>query len=570
MRRAGKFAVIMLVIAVLLPLNLPVSGGYSGPEPEPSLTMLAVGDLMLGREVEKLAAASSQGLDYPFAPTSDLTHAADLTFGNLESPLVLPEAAQAIDPSEGYLLQASPAYAAHLKQAGFNLLSLANNHAFDYGPAGVASTVKSLREAGLPFAGAGENPVATLFFEKNGLKLALVAATQADPREPDRAGAYVALFDSERVLQQIREARSQADLVIVALHWGSEYQAAPSKWQQEWVVQASAAGADLILGAHPHVVGPFEVLNNRTVVAYSLGNFIFDSRNPPATTQSAGLYLKLDKKGVAAAMVVPLKIEGDRPRPLQPEEREAGLNQLNQTPGKNPAFQAQALYWNGADWAVSPGLFYRRDATPDGTINLAASRTLQVRDLASDLGGYSTGRVIDASAPDSEQTTEERLELKDGRLSVWRPGNSGWQLIYKSPPEWRVQQFAFGDADEDGRNEVVFSLWKNNGQDDKGLDRSHPFVYGWRRGAFRPVWAGSALADPIREFALADFKGDGHNQLVVLEGNYADPQNAAAHFATVWGWNGWGYELLFRSPQGHYSSLDYLPGQPYAFFKQTS
>ncbi len=190
--------------------------------------------------------------------------------------------------------------------------------------------------------------------------------------------------------------------------------------------------------------------------------------------------------------------------------------------------------------------------------------------MTGDQGGYSTGRVIDNFSPNNEQTTAERIELKDGSLSVWRPGSSGWQLIFKSPPQWRVQQFAFGDADEDGRPELVLSLWKNNGQDDQGLDRSHPFVYGWRRGAFRPVWAGSALADPIREFTLADFKGDSHHELVVLEGSYADSKDAPANYATVWGWNGWGYELLFRSSQGHYSSLDYLPGQPYAFFKQTS
>jgi poly-gamma-glutamate synthesis protein (capsule biosynthesis protein) len=569
-RQAGKIAAIALVIVVLLPLNLPVSGGYSRPELEPGLTMLAVGDLMLGRGVEKLASASTQGLDYPFSLTASLTHSADLTFGNLESPLVTPDASQAIDPSEGYLLQANPAYALSLQKAGFNLFTLANNHAFDYGPGGVLSSVNTLREAGLEYAGAGDNPAATLFFDKNGLTLALVAATQVDPRDPGRAGAYVGLFDSERVLNQIREARRRADLVIVALHWGSEYQAEPSKWQREWVARASAAGADLILGTHPHVVGPFEVLNNRTVVAYSLGNFISDNGYPPATTRSVGLYLKLDKRGVASAMAIPLKIEADRPRPLQPHEREEGLRLLNQTSDHGSAFQAQALYWNGTDWAISPGLFYRRDASPNGAISLPASRTLQVQDWSGEQGGYNAGRVIDDLSFSGAQTIDERIELKGGNLTVWRPDPNGWHLIFESPPEWRVQQFAFGDADEDGRPELVFSLWKNNGQDDKGLDRSHPFVYGWRRGAFRPVWAGSALADPIREFALADFKGDGHNELVVLEGSYADTNNAPANYATVWAWNGWGYELLFRSSQGHYSSLDYPPGQPYAFFKQTS
>lgn len=571
----GKFLLLMLVLPVLGIPGLPVSGGPGGPELEPEVSMLAVGDIMLGRGVENLASVSPQGLDYPFALTGEFTKSTDLTFGNLESPLFTPptslsSSTQALTPEEGYLFRADPGYAMALKKAGFNILSFANNHSFDYGVNGVLSTVKSLSEAGIEVAGAGESPGATIFLEKNGLNLALVAATQVVTRDPENAGTYVALFDSERILHQIREARLRADLVIVALHWGDEYQSASSKWQEDWVAQASAAGADLILGAHPHVVGPFEVLNHRTVIAYSLGNFIFDSRYPPSTKDSVGLYLKLDKRGVASATAIPLKIEGDRPRPLQPQELEEGMRLLSRPTGKSPDFQAGVIYWNGTDWATGSGLSYRRDASPGGRIKLPASRVQQVQDLSGEQGGYSANRVTNDTSLAGEETVTERIELKGGSLHVWRQVDTGWKLTFESPPEWQVQQFAFGDADEDGRPELIFSLWKNNGPDDGGQARSHPFVYGWRRGAFRPVWAGSALADPIREFALGDFKGEGPNELVVLEGNYADPQDAPARYVTVWRWNGWGYELLFRSLQGYYFSLDFVPGQPYAFFKQNS
>ena len=538
------------------------------PDPDPALTLVAVGDIMLGRDVASVSATAPEGDDYPFALVKNLAGPNDLLFGNLESPLVAPEHLNAIqgNPEEGYRFPGKPSSAAALKRAGFDLVTMANNHAYDFGKVGVEDTLNALKAAGIDSIGAGKQPGAIKYIQRNGLKLAFIAATDVLPQTPDEAAQEISLFKPDEVLKAIREARPQADVVIVALHWGEEYKQVSSQAQRAFVQQASDAGADLILGAHTHVVGEFDVINNHTVVAYSLGNFVFDARYPPTTLDSVALYVNLDKHGVVSAMAVPFKIENDRPRPLKPEERADGLAKLNQLAADCSLCQSNAVIYNGQDWQTVPAMAYVRDNKPDQTINLPLSQTRQVRDLTLDYGGYNTGKAVTNFA--SQPQTDERFVLQNGMLSVWRPDQAGkWDMIWQTKPGWQVQQYTFGDADEDGRPELMFTMWKNDGKDDAGQYRSHPFVYGWRRDAFRPVWAGSALADPIREFALSDFDHDGHNELVVLEGNYADAWHDPARYVTVLRWNGWGYELLYRGPLGQYSSLVYPGNQPYAFFK---
>ncbi|HEX2916453.1 MAG TPA: CapA family protein [Chloroflexia bacterium] len=567
-RQGGVVALLlvtMLVVSEWLSFPNNSSPDNQPPAPEPGLTMLAVGDIMLGRDVAQKSA--TEGPDYPFVQVQNLTRSADLVFGNLESPLVsAAHQHQVVSPDERYVFPAETEMSLALKRSGFNLLSLANNHIYDFGKAGVEDTLSALQSAGITSVGAGQQASEVRYLEQGGLKLAIVSATQVSPRQPEQAGSMINLFNQVELLNQIKEARAQADVVIVALHWGEEYSAIPDQSERNFARQAAEAGADLILGTHPHVIGNFEVINQKTVVAYSLGNFIFDSRFPPESQESVGLYLKLDKQGVASAIAIPLKIENDRPRPLLAQEREDGLKKLSQK--ADPAFQSEVVFWNGSEWQEGAALAYRREALSGGTINLPASQIRQVRDLIKDYGGYSTGKVVNDL--NQEPRTDERIVLRNRQLSVWRPGQDGhWENIWQTPPGWEVEQFSFGDADEDGRPEVIFSLWKDDGKDDSGQMRSHPFVYGWRRNAFRPVWAGSALADPIKEFALADFDQDRHNELVVLEGNYADGRYAPARYVTLWRWMGWGYELLHRGAPGHYSDLDFVPNQPYAFFKRS-
>lgn len=142
----------------------------------------------------------------------------------------------------------------------------------------------------------------------------------------------------------------------------------------------------------------------------------------------------------------------------------------------------------------------------------------------------------------------EMVRWEGGRVRVERDGETVWA----SEPEWRVVDVAVGDFWNDYRQEVLLALWKD---DAAGVPRSHPFIMGHRHGRYDLLWGGSAVAAPIRELDLGDADGDGRNELVVLEGTYEEAQDEPARYLTVWRWNGWGFTLLWRSAEGRYDSL---------------
>lgn len=145
----------------------------------------------------------------------------------------------------------------------------------------------------------------------------------------------------------------------------------------------------------------------------------------------------------------------------------------------------------------------------------------------------------------------ETVYREGKRVRVERDGATVWE----SDPAWTVVDVAVGDLFNDYRQEVLMALWKPDAAD---TPRSHPFIMGHRHGRYDLLWGGSAVAAPIRELDIGDVDGDGQNELVVLEGNYKEPTDAAAHFVTVWRWNGWGFTILWRSAEGRYGGLQLL------------
>jgi hypothetical protein len=116
-----------------------------------------------------------------------------------------------------------------------------------------------------------------------------------------------------------------------------------------------------------------------------------------------------------------------------------------------------------------------------------------------------------------------------------------------------VVDLALGDPNDDGRGELLLALWK---PDAEGVPRSHPFVVGYREGAYRILWGGSAVADPIREVELGDVDGDGVQELIVLEEQGEGLDSVVA----VWHWHGWGFSLAWRGPPGRYRDLALIAG----------
>ncbi len=258
-----------------------------------SAQLIFAGDLMLGRGV---AQAHADGdWDQALASITPVLTIADLAFANLESPLT-----HAPLVAASYDLRASPDVNTILSKAGFDLVSLANNHTFDAGPQGLGDTLQALQSAGILPIGPQETPQLT---RVNGLTLAWYAFD--DIRQP---------LDPQKIERLLATDRDRADLQIVSIHWGSEGKTTPNGRQRQLAQALANGGADLIVGHHPHVLQPVEWIwgNGRgrpTLVAFSLGNALFDQGAPPAARYGALLLVSVTPLGMKGVCALPFQID---------------------------------------------------------------------------------------------------------------------------------------------------------------------------------------------------------------------------------------------------------------------
>lgn len=173
-----------------------------------------------------------------------------------------------------------------MKEIGLSAVTLANNHVLDYGEAGLLDTLKTLREAGIPFTGAGANLKEAknlLILDAGEKKIGVIAASRVFPEGGWAAGAshpgVFSAYDPAPVAEAIREARSRCDFLIVSVHWGLERHTEPEKYQRDNGHAYIDAGADLVIGSHPHVLQGIEFYQGKPIF-YSMGNFIFGSSIP--------------------------------------------------------------------------------------------------------------------------------------------------------------------------------------------------------------------------------------------------------------------------------------------------
>jgi poly-gamma-glutamate synthesis protein (capsule biosynthesis protein) len=303
-----------------------------------SFTLAFSGDIMLGRGVKRIT--DTAGLFYPFAPTRHLFRSADLAIGNLESPLT---AEDYKTPSPWKFKGDTSAAAVELRRAGFGLLALANNHAPDCGEDGFYDSQRFLEQAGVLFSGRGDSfrlalPSAAgfdsgksypyclpTFMTVKGVRIGFLSFCEAYLLEisKDYGGNLIARADSATVVNSIKLIRDRCHLVICSFHWGQEYQDHPNAVQKKLGRLAIRAGADIVHGHHPHVLQGVEFYQGG-LIAYSLGNFIFDQRHVKPR-QSGLLFIKIatiteSDKNLAfdSVSLVPLEIINNRPQPASP------------------------------------------------------------------------------------------------------------------------------------------------------------------------------------------------------------------------------------------------------------
>lgn len=234
---------------------------------------------------------------------------ADLTFVNNE--FTFSDRGEALE-NKYYTFRSSPSNVSMLAEMGVDVVSLANNHVYDYGSEAFADTLETLERAGIQYVGAGRNITEASspgYFIINGIKIAFVAATRAEkmPFTPQagKYGGVMRTYKSDRFRAVISEAKANADYVIAYLHWGTENTHILEKAQQTQAREYIEAGADAVVGSHPHCLQGIEFYNDCPII-YSLGNFWFNHEDGDTVL----LEITLDAKSLSVSLVPCLQTGG--------------------------------------------------------------------------------------------------------------------------------------------------------------------------------------------------------------------------------------------------------------------
>lgn len=219
---------------------------------------------------------------------------------------------------KGYNFRADPERVSRLHEMGVDIVSIANNHAFDYGAEAFVDTIDTLNDAGMPYVGGGldiedaKNHI--VYFIANGIKIGYIAASQVERDEPiftqpatEDSSGVVRCFESDLVVEMIKEAEENCDFVVVYPHWGTELVTTIQEDQQALAYAFIEAGADAIVGGHPHCLQGVEYYGG-VPIFYSLSNFSFSSK----TVNSAVLNLQITIDGIKQARYIPCMESGGK------------------------------------------------------------------------------------------------------------------------------------------------------------------------------------------------------------------------------------------------------------------
>lgn len=282
---------------------------YTQNLPQNSITIVAVGDIMLGGTAEDVLL--KEGYDYPFKHVKPLLNHADIVIGNLEGPLTSICNSDMVLDKEYVFRSPAEKVAPALKNTGFNLLNLANNHILDYGTQGMHDTSKALSDIGISSVGVGENinqaRAGTLMNTQNG-KVAFLSYSLTFPEAfwATDTSAGTAFGHKQQIISDIKRLKTLTDSVIVSFHWGREKTTDLRPYQPKLAHAAIDAGASVVLGHHPHVLQAIEKYNEGLII-YSLGNFVFGSYSQDAKT-SIVARVTINKGKFHSAEFIPINI----------------------------------------------------------------------------------------------------------------------------------------------------------------------------------------------------------------------------------------------------------------------
>ncbi len=285
------------------------------------ISIMFAGDTLFDWSVRD--AINEHGPDYPFQYVKDSVQQADLAILNLETAVTLEEEK---DPVQLYNFKSDPIALEGVKNAGFDMVSLANNHAMDYQIDGFLDTLQYLEQYGIKHVGAGRNmeeAYKAQTIEIHGKRIKILGFSRFIPavRWYENDGPVIAsAYQQERVLETIAAEKKDADYVLVYMHWGVEKNNQPEAWQRQFAIEMIDSGADAIIGSHPHVLQGFEYYGDNPI-AYSLGNFLFPDYVTGKTAQTGLLTVIIDGE-LLELHFEPFYIQGNQIIPLNEAEKE--------------------------------------------------------------------------------------------------------------------------------------------------------------------------------------------------------------------------------------------------------
>lgn len=335
-----NISTIPLLAALLLVLPVEAAGERQAIEPanslqtaaEPAdLVISAVGDIMLDGTARPVMA--EQGYDYPFVKMIPYFAGAQIIIGNVEGPLTnrgTPE------QDKTFVFRSPPdKVSAALKEAGFNVASLANNHTLDYGAEGLTQTIEALDKVNILHVGAGADLAAArqpAILQFNGQRVAMLAYSMTLPENffagPGKAGT--AFGHEAHVRADIQAARERADIVLVSFHWGQEGKTTLRDYQTHLGHIAIDAGASAVIGHHPHILQGIEQYKDG-IILYSLGNFTFGSYSMKSS-RSAVAQLRFRNARLQSVRLFPINVNNFeiqfQPQPLTGRSADAVIDEL--------------------------------------------------------------------------------------------------------------------------------------------------------------------------------------------------------------------------------------------------
>lgn len=505
------------------------------PQISEEVFLVAVGDISYSRGVERIV-KKQEDINYPFLKIRDFLQSADLVFANLETPIT---PGQEI-PDFEMIFRSNLGTEQALKQAGLSVLSLANNHTPNFGDEGLKDTFDYLARAGIKYVGAGNNEreaYGPVYIEEKGIKFAFLAyndtaiAPASYEAGANRAGT--AFMRTDKMAEAVKEAKQKTDFVIVSMHAGIEYAGEPNESQVNFAHAAIDAGADLIIGHHPHVVQTMEKYRGKYIF-YSLGNFIFDQSQSQETKEGLAIKVYFTKSGINKIDILPVVMTNfAQPEMAGKSDKEQVLERLG-----FPLTNRAVYFWdNNAFGKSSEAAVYAEDYNIGGIVSKKETADLD------------------------KDSIPEIYSLKNGSLLIME--NS--KIVWQSPDNWWIDDFILADSNNDGISDINLSLWKagNFGsskpfwvkENDMSI-KNHFFIFDFIDDAMKQIWGSSNLDEPNCEFQIADIDNDGKNDLIVIEGDYLQKPKCNGNYVAVWKWNDWGFSNEWRSEKGTFSNLE--------------